>query len=252
MRLTRLLAVVMTAGLMSGALTWQAAQASGGGQPAVGQCRQLTTAQIEDHPSNTTAPISCAKKHNSRVIAVPTLPKGVRWRDVSTSRKLYAMAVKLCYPGFQRAVGQTNAVRDRTAYTWNFFEPTKSQRQNGQRWIRCDLSIRHGGSYGALPNDHTPALSDSSPPNRVARCLRQVKGSYQTTPCSAPHGYRAVGTFSVARSTYPGKSTLLQLGRSRCPKIVRTDTNFRWTWNNKTVWNRGPNHVVVCYNRTDR
>ena len=254
MRLTRLLAVVMTAGLLSGALTWQAADASQqrGGQPAVGQCRQLTTSQITDHTSNHTAPISCSRTHNSRVIAVPTLPKGVRWRDVSTPGKLYKQAVSLCYPAFKAALGQTNAVRDRTAYTWNFFEPTKSQRQAGQRWLRCDLGLRRASQYAALPNDHVPALNDASPPTKVARCLRQVNRSFQTTPCSATHSYRAVGTFSISQSRYPGKSTLLQQGRSRCPKIVRTDTNFRWTWNNKTIWTRGHNHVVVCYTHSSR
>jgi hypothetical protein len=254
MRLTRLLAVVMTAGLLSGGLTWQAAQASQqrGGRPAVGQCRQLTTSQITDHTSNTTSPISCSKTHNSRVIAVPTLPKGVRWRDLATKSKLYARAVSLCYPAFKAAVGQTNPVRDRTAYTWNFFEPTKRQRENGQRWIRCDLAMRHGSRYGALPTDRVPALRDSSPAPRVARCLRQVSGSFQTTPCSATHSYRAVGTFSVSKSKYPGKTTMLQQGRSRCPKIVKSDSNFRWTWNNKTIWNRGHNHVVVCYTHSSR
>lgn len=249
MRLTRLLAVVMTAGLLGGAFTAQAAGASeqrAGGQPSVGQCRKLTTSQIGSQ-SNTTSPISCGRDHNSRVIAVPTLPKGVGWHELAKGNRMYAQAVSLCYPAFRSALGQTNAVRDRTAYTWFYFIPTKSQRANGQRWVRCDVGIQHAGQFALLPNDHTPALSDASPSNRVARCLRQKNGRFVTTQCSGTHSYRAVGTFSVSKRKYPGKTTLLQLGRSRCPKIVSTDTNFRWTWNNKTIWNRGHNHIVVCY-----
>lgn len=252
MRLTRLLAVVMTAGLLSGALTWQSAQASqqpAGGQPAVGQCRQLTTSQVGGS-SNRTAPISCSKSHNSRVIAVPTLPKGVTWHDVLQGDRLYRQAVSLCYPAYSAALGQTNAVRDSTAYTWFYFIPTDQQRTAGQRWIRCDLGIQHASQFGALPTDAVPALNDSTPTNKVARCLRAVSGSLRTTQCSATHTYRAVGTFSVLRKRYPGKTTLLQLGRSRCPAFVHSDSNFRWTWNNKYVWTRGHDHVVVCYTHT--
>ena len=254
MRLIRLLAVVMSAGLLSGALTWQAAEASlqrATGQPAVGQCRQLALSQI-GKASNQTAPISCAEAHNSRVIAVPTLPKGVGWHDLMKGGRVYAQAVSLCYPAFRATLGQTNAVRDRTAYTWLYFIPTDQQRAAGQRWIRCDLALHHASQYAALPNDHVPALNDSSPAARVARCLRQVNGSLLTTSCSATHSYRATGTFSVSRTRYPGKITLLQLGRSRCPSMVRSDSNFRWTWNNRTIWNRGHNHTVVCYTHTSK
>jgi hypothetical protein len=252
MRLFRLLAFVMTAGLLSGALTWQAAEASlqrAGGQPAVGQCRQLTRAQI-GQASNQTAPIACSTSHNSRVIAVPTLPKGVGWHELMSGGRVYGQAVSLCYPAFKATLGQTNAVRDRTAYTWLYFIPTDKQRAAGQRWIRCDLALSHSAQYAALPNDHVPALADSSPTAKVARCLHQVKNSLLTTSCSAPHSYRATGTFSVSRSRYPGKTTLLQMGRSRCPALVHSDSNFRWTWNNQTVWTRGRNHVVVCYTHT--
>lgn len=250
MRLTRLLAVVMTAGLLSAALTTQVAEASqrsSGGQPSVGQCRRLTTSEIEGHQSNTTAPISCKRAHNSRVIAVRQLPKSVTWRELSTDTKLYAMAVSLCYPAFQSALGQTNAVRDRTAYTWFYFIPTKAQRAAHQRWFRCDLGLRHATSYATLPTDHVPALRDSTPSNNVLRCLRSVKGHYLTTTCSTSHAYRAAGTFAVAKKSYPGETVLLQQGRSRCPQLVATDTNFRWTWNVQPVWNRGHNHIVVCY-----
>ena len=34
--------------------------------------------------------------------------------------------------------------------------------------------------------------------------------------------------------------------------MVRSDSNFRWTWNNRTIWNRGHNHTVVCYTHTSK
>ena len=32
--------------------------------------------------------------------------------------------------------------------------------------------------------------------------------------------------------------------------MVRTDTNFRFTWAPKLVWNLVHDHVVVCYDHT--
>ena len=255
MRLTRLLAVVMTAALLSAALATQVAEANqrwSGSQPSVGQCRKLTTSLIEDHASNTTSPISCKRAHNSRVIAVRQLPTGVTWGDLSTDTKLHNMAVSLCYPAFQAALGQNNAVRDRTAYTWFYFVPTKSQRAAHQRWFRCDLGLQHATRYAVLPTDHVPALRDATPSNNVARCLRLVNGHYLTTSCSTAHAYRSAGTFGVAKKSYPGETALLQQGRSRCPRIVATDTNFRWTWNSQPIWNRGHNHIVVCYKHSTK
>jgi len=256
------LAAVLTAGLLSAGLTAQAADASShadsravadraSGQPAVGQCRHLSTAQVHG-ASNTSSAISCNRSHNSRVIAVPSLPKGVTWGELKSKSKLYSMAVRLCFPAYADAVGQSNPVRDQTAYTWFFFEPTQKQRSAGQRWIRCDLGFQHATSYAALPTDRAPALNDASPPNKVSRCLRKVKKQYLTTPCTASHSYRAAGSFSVGGKKYPGTTTLLQRARSRCPDIVRTDTDFRFTWSSETVWNRGPDHVIVCYNHTSK
>ena len=251
MRLTRLLAVVMTAALLSAALATQVAEANqrwSGSQPSVGQCRKLT--HLLDRGPR--------QQHHlpDLVQAGPQLPRDRRtpapqgrdlerpldrhqaprtWRSASATRR-----------SRQRSA-RTTRVRDRTAYTWFYFVPTKSQRAAHQRWFRCDLGLQHATQYAVLPTDRVPALSDATPSNNVARCLRLVNGHYLTTSCSTAHAYRSAGTFGVAKKSYPGVTALLQQGRSRCPRIVATDTNFRWTWNSQPIWNRGHNHIVVCY-----
>jgi hypothetical protein len=247
MRTTRWTAGLLTAALLATLPLTSADAASG--KPSVGECRQLTTSQIAA-ASDTSAPIACSNAHNDRVIAVPNLPTGVSWSDLSTSAKLIATATKLCYPALRHTLGQTDLVRNRSAYTFLFFEPTSRQRNAGARWMRCDLALQQGATYAHLPTDHVPALSGSRLPDKVARCLVAVSGQYLTTPCKAAHVYRATGSFTIAAKRYPGRKQLLSIGRSKCPAMVSTDTSFRFTWNPKPVWNLVHDRVMVCYSHT--
>lgn len=216
-------------------------------KPVVGECRKLSSASAAG-ASDSSAPIPCSGAHNDRVIAVPTLPRGVSWSDLDTHAKVVKTGVQLCTPPYRTALGQNGRVRDRTAYTYLFFAPTAHQQARGARWLRCDLVLAHGKKLAGLPTDQEPALTDSSPPDQVARCLGGA--DLLTTPCVFAHSYRSTGTFVVARQTYPGRAALLRLGRSKCPRVVSTDTNFRFTWSPKLVWDLVHDHVVVCYSHT--
>lgn len=247
MRPTRWMAGVLAAGMLTAVPIGQADGADAlAGKPAVGQCRQLSGAQVSA-ASNTTSPIPCAKKHDDRVIAVPALPKGVHWTALKKQSQIYSLAVHLCYSPLRQALGQDDQVRNRTAYTFLYFIPTKKQRSKGARWIRCDLALQHGRTWAELPTDKVPALADATPSANVARCLRKMKSRYLTTTCAATHSYRSTGSFVVKAKKFPGTGAILHDGRSRCPALVSTDTNFRFTWNPKVIWNRAGDHTIVCY-----
>jgi Septum formation len=248
MRSTRWLAGLLAAGLLT---TLPAAHATGGriaaAKPVVGECRKLSAAQA-DGASDSSTSIACSKRHNDRVIDVPKLPKGVSWSDLDTDYKVTKTGVQLCTPPFRKALGQTRQVRARTAYTFLYFAPTADQQAQGARWLRCDLVLVHGKKLAALPTDQEPALNDVTPPDKVARCLGGAE--LLTTACAFAHAYRGTGTFVVASKTYPGRAELLRTGRSKCPALVSTDRNFRFTWSPKLVWEHVHDHVVVCYSHT--
>jgi putative regulator of septum formation len=245
MRSTPWLTGLLAVGLLTTLPVAQAAgRAHAAAKPVVGECRKLTAAEAAGS-SDRSAPIPCSDSHNDRVIAVPHLPKGVSWSDLDTSHQVVKTGVRLCTSPYRSALGQTGRVRDRTAYSFVFFAPTPHQQSLGARWLRCDLVLVHGKKLAALPTDDEPALTDSTPPDAVARCLGGA--DLLTTPCAFAHAYRSTGTFVVAQQTYPGRAALLRLGRSRCPAVVSTDTNFRFTWSPKLVWNLVHDHVVVCY-----
>jgi hypothetical protein len=245
MRSTRWLAGLLSAGLLT---VLPAAHASGrapaAAKPAVGECRRLTPAEAAGG-SDSSTPIPCSQTHNDRVIAVRRLPKGVSWSDLDTQHKVVKAGVGLCTRPFRTALGQTGRVRDRTAYSYLFFAPTAHQRAQGARWLRCDLVLVHGKKLAALPTDEEPALNGVHPPDSVARCLGGT--DLLTTPCAFTHAYRSTGTFVVGQRAYPGRAALLRLGRSKCPAVVSTDTNYRFTWSPKLVWDLVHDHVVVCY-----
>jgi len=215
-------------------------------KPSVGQCRSLSMAEASA-ASDASSPTGCSRAHNDRVIAVPNLPNGVSYADLNTAAKVNTVAVKLCYPAYRRALGQNDKVRDATAYTYLYFVPTAKQRSNGARWLRCDLTLRHASRLGNLPTDHEPALTHSKVSANVKRCL--TGKSLVTTSCTLRHRYRAAGAVKVAIKKYPGRKAMVKIGRSRCPKIVTTDADFRFTWQGKTVWNVAHDHALVCYNR---
>ncbi len=217
--------------------------------PTIGECRSLTPdeAGAESDPS---APVDCATAHNSRVIAVPNLPKGVTYADLDTKAAVDRTAAKLCYPAFRAAVGQNDRVRSRTAYAYLFFVPTAQERTAGARWLRCDLALQHGAKLGNLPTDRVPALKSSTVPTNVKRCLAGTH--HLVTTCAAAHGYRATGSFTVDVKPFPGRQRIVQIGRNRCPALVSTDHDFRFSWMPRYIYDATHDHTIVCFSRSAR
>jgi hypothetical protein len=125
--------------------------------------------------------------------------------------------------------------------------PTAKQRSTGARWLRCDLTLRRGASLANLPTDRKPALKGTKVPSGVARCL--AGKALVSTTCTSSHRYRAGAAVKIKITKYPGRAQMIKIGRSRCPGLITTDADFRFTWSGKTVWNVARDHTLVCYNR---
>jgi hypothetical protein len=238
-----LLTLALTAAGLFAATT--SADAVSSGKPAVGECRTITAAEA-DGRTNTTVPQSCTKSHDDRVIAVPDLPTGVSWTGLS-DRQIAKQGIKGCTPALRRTLGQNDKVRDRSAYDLVFFQPTADQIAAGARWLRCDLVLRHGKTLADLPTDKTPALSGLPLKDKVARCLKGP--AHLTTTCSSRHSYRATGSFTVARASFPGRTALIHAGRAKCPSRVNS-RSYLFTWKPKLIWNLVHDQTVVCFTKT--
>jgi hypothetical protein len=216
-------------------------------KPVLGECHQLTVAEA-NAKTDSSAPIDCAQAHDTRVIAVRNLPHGQTYADVNTTAKLVRAGTSICYPAFRAAVGGTDRVIDRTAYTFLFFKPTAQQVAQGARWLRCDLTLVHGTKYGALPTDRVPALKGSNIPASAKRCL--AGKNHVTTTCTASHSFRTTGSFTVGLKKFPGTKRIIQIGRNRCPALVSTDRNYLFTWKLKPIYNGQHDRTVVCFSHT--
>jgi hypothetical protein len=205
-----------------------------------------TTAAEAAARTNTTRPSGCKKAHDDRVIAVPDLPAGVSWTDLS-DKQIVKQGVKACMPALRQVLGQNDKVRDRSAYDFVFFQPTADQIAAGARWLRCDLVLRHGKTLADLPNDKTPALSGLPLHDKVARCLKGT--SHITTTCSSKHSYRATGSFTVAGTSFPGRTALVHAGRAKCPSRVDS-RSYLFVWKPKLIWNLVHDRTVVCFTKT--
>jgi hypothetical protein len=219
------------------------ADAAAGARPTVGSCHSLSVDEIGEE-SDSRPTVSCTRPHTTRTIRVPLLPEGVDWN--ADPDKLFAIATRLCLPAFDKALGRTAKIRDRSAYAWVWFVPTASERDDGARWLRCDLVLYGGNTVLGLPTDKVPALDKVPLPDSVARCLHP--STLATTTCSREHTWRATGAFTLNQARYPSDRRLRAAALNRCPALV-TSRTLRWSVRSKTVWKLG-DHAVVCYSKT--
>jgi hypothetical protein len=218
-----------------------AADGPGFEQPALGECRNLTLAEMYT-VSDRTAPTDCADPHTMLVIAVPHLPPAMSWS--APRAKLEAAFFRKCRPAWDEFLGRTEAAREMSAYSWAWYMPTKAQRDHGARWFRCD-AILYGGTRALnLPEDTAPALPSTPLPDSVARCLT---GKLYMTACSRNHAWRATGSFRLRGAAFPSEKQF-QAASVRCESRV-SSTGYRWQHPRLAEWKLG-NRTMVCYSKT--
>jgi hypothetical protein len=211
--------------------------------PTVGECHALTLDDAMGDADRTPV-VDCGLPHTSRVVAVAQLPASVTW---STPRaRIEKQAITLCQPSFVAAVGGGAKARNRSAYWWFWFTPTKVQRSHGARWISCELALLGGAELADLPTDAVPALGGTTPGDDVARCLTPQE--LEPTTCASRHAYRATGAFTMSQARFPGTRAVGRAAAAKCPARVGTG-RYRWTFHNAKIWDTG-DHTVVCYSRT--
>ncbi|WP_194289063.1 MULTISPECIES: septum formation family protein [unclassified Nocardioides] len=242
----RRLAALAPALLIAGLLTQPASAATAAEEdrPVVGECRTLTVAEAAA-ASSTSAPVDCSQRHNARTIKVGTLPDALDWDDDLV--KLGAAVARRCDPAHDRALGRTHRVRAGAAYRWVWFIPTKTQREAGARWYRCDLVLSGGTTYLPLPTTASPALPKGRLPDSIASCTT-ARGVLTT--CARTHAWRVTGTFVHRARTIPSDKKLRIAAIRRCPSLTTTDS-FSYARPSALDWKLG-NRVITCSSKTRR
>lgn len=211
-------------------------------QPAVGDCHRLSNAQVRAE-SDTEPPVDCGTSHNSLTVAVITLPADTDWTD---TEKLWGKVATRCYRALNTALGRTAQARALSAYGLVWFIPTARQRDDGARWIRCDVVLH--GRAALKPIAHKSPLLEQPLTDRVRRCL--TESPYYTVVCADRHAFRSTGLVRMPFKAYPAKPKVQAFAERKCP--ARTSSDYwRYTYASKWGWKAG-NRFLVCYTQTRR
>ncbi len=210
-------------------------------KPVVGECRDYDYATLMT-PTDSSPAVDCAGPHTAKVLATPMLPKGVTWAN-GTDAQFFLTMLKTCVPAMRATLGGANdQTRYLSAYTFGWFFPTKAERNNGARWLRCDAVIMKPTSLADLPTDTVPFLPAPPYPDEVARCLN---AKFKGTSCAAKHAWRATGSFRMPGKQYPSKAKITRVLNNRCPSLTTTRA-WAYSIRDKFFWKAG-DHSVACY-----
>jgi hypothetical protein len=215
-----------------------AAAGPGYHRPKVGECHNYdvsgSLANSEDSD-----PVPCKRKHKAVTVAVLRVPKRVGLADPD---RTFAALGSRCYKAFNSKLGGNTRERAMTAYALVWFMPTEAERDQGARWIRCDLILNGGTKLQAVPKRLLPQpLKDS-----VRLCLLINNGSLLGTVCSRKHGYRAAGVVMLG-GRYPGFDKFQDIADKRCPRITGKNSYFYYP--GKEAWQAGDKRIT-CLKRS--
>lgn len=233
-----------------------AASAEAMAMPAIGGCRNLTSADV-DAPSNDTPAVDCADPHNAQTYATGHLPArlasasyddpGVAaWADAQCSTRLTAF------------VGADQSLTMRSLLTWVWFRPSQAAWDAGGRWYRCDVVGGRPPTFVDLPTTAHNLLRTSNADDAWLVCARGA--TFETAarvPCSQPHDWRAVTTIKVGEpaAPYPGDDAVKTKTDQYCQGSVSAYLgypaayDYAYTWFGAEQWQAG-NRRSVCWAKT--
>ena len=171
-------------------------------RPAVGECHDLSSKQLMKE-TDRSAPVDCAGPHTTQAVAVVTKPRRVGWGDTGAIERFLGRS---CYDDYLAALGGSARAVAMTSHNVAYFYPSRAERRDGARWIRCDAVLLTATALKPLPS---PLALTSPPSDGVAKCLTR---RYRLTVCSAAHEYRAVTTVRVRGKRFPGTRALVRVG----------------------------------------
>lgn len=255
-RLLGFVGALLTA-YVAGGCSADGTTADPGPTPEVGQCRQLSAADLaattDDSPT-----VPCAAEHTAESYLVGRLPDrfaAAGYDDAALSTFVY----RRCSARFERFVGADESLAMRTVLSWVWYRPTLAQWEAGARWYRCD--VVGGGDQSrtlvALPSS-AHGLLLGKPDDRWLVCAdgAEVEGSVKV-PCTEAHTWRAVTTIVLGErdDPYPGDQAAESRTRDYCSDSVGAWLNypvtydFAYTWFHEAEWEAG-NRRSVCWAKT--
>jgi hypothetical protein len=187
--------------------------------PQVGQCYDTPDAVLPD-PHDPSAALDCEEPHRLETFAV--LEPGAPLHEPTV-----AAAGERCLERLRDFLGGGDFRQ--TALSVYYFTPTPAQREDGERWVRCDVGVVTDTAFTGtrrVTGSLDGAFSDGVPP-ALRRCLHTTPDPVAPQPlvsCLQPHFAQQMPTtveVGDADTAYPGMDRLAERAQPRCARRVR-------------------------------
>lgn len=172
-------------------------------RPQVGQCRQLTAADIRPR-TNETPTVPCTRPHTAITYAVID---NVPLTTLSSTSEDYLRAhlAPMCGKRFSKALGPSPSTAIDVNLAW--YIPTAEEIADGARWVRCDVAAYDYGTgrkahqavaIYPLPKHGLPLFPRGA---KVPDSLSECWTTKAMVRCSQPHTYRVIRMITVPKNT---------------------------------------------------
>jgi hypothetical protein len=229
--------------------------------PSVGECRDLTYAEISLYSNESNAQ-PCSKPHTAYTFAVAQLPDDVAFDGVKIENDaVQDAAADACRTEFVSYIGGGTADRALTRLTVTYFVPKQPGFDAGAHWVRCDIvALQSESSLAELPAKLKGFL-DGEKTGDYDVCSRgdPAVSASKLIMCTQDHTYRAVAAIRLgaAGAPYPGEQETLGLGKRDCKQKISEllgvggGFTYSWTYPSAGDWSAGQ-RFGYCWNQTDR
>jgi hypothetical protein len=217
-RWARSWAAVLCCLLVSGCLPIIGGSDGTDSAPRAGQCRDTPQAVLPE-AHDPTPPVDCTERHTLETYAV------LRADGALDGGRLDAMGER-CVQRVQEFLGGDY---EPTAVSVYYFGPSRAQRAEGARWVRCDVGVVTDTAFAGvrrLTGSLQDAFADGVPP-AYRRCLRSSPDPVAPQPlvsCRQPHFAQQMPTsvdLEQADAAYPGMDRLAERAQAECARTVR-------------------------------
>lgn len=222
-------------------------------RPRVGECYRLTFAQALA-PTSGREPVPCRGSRTAQTAYVGTVGALLDGHLLAVDSRTVQSAIARECP---RRVGSYVGASERDLRlslirpTW--YSPTLAESDRGAMWFRCDVIALAGEKELAPLGPMKGALADGGG-DRYAVCgtTEPDDPRFQRVACSQPHTWRAIDSYDVRASSYPGEAALRATGRDVCAAAAeeRAGSSLEYEgaldWPTKEQWEAGQ-HWGLCW-----
>lgn len=213
--------------------------------PKVGECHRLTFAQAVA-PTTRQQLVPCRSAHTTQTAYVGRLDLVVDGHLLAVdSERAQRQVASECPRRVAAYLGATRRDLRTSLARAVWFSPTLAESERGADWFRCDVTVLAQDGRLAEIGQMRGALADGSGEYGVCGTTAPGDRGFERVACARPHRWRAIGSYDLAGSDYPGETAMRTAGSDRCKSLAEnlaeSSLDFEWAldWPTREQWDQG-------------